>query len=266
MKELSEMAVTDLLNLTPSQTQYQLQRLDSIRNRFRQFWKNYYKLPAPLDEQESRQFFFGLNLEDLFIVEGLELDGYNINCPQCFIDDVCDSVRHREEYLNDIQKAVGQIISPEKESPLPDSSAGNVNGAPIIKEHIFPQLFAILKDYFSQEEQGNLQILLQSGKLETSQLTFNGNGNQLADAFKQLYEANLIVGCTKASLEHWLLQYFAYRDKDKIKRFTGKYLNDIISSDTRNCQSPILDIKKNRESGQFEVLPTQRTKRNNKKY
>lgn len=107
--------------------------------------------------------------------------------------------------------------------------------------------------------------LFQSGRSDTGPLTFNGNGNQLADAFKQLYEANLVVGCNKTGLESWVLKHFLYRDKDKVKNFTEKYLNDIISSDTKSCQSPILNTKKSPD-GQFIVVPVQRIKRNSKKY
>lgn len=269
MRELSELAILDVLNLP--QIPYQLRRLDSIKEKFEKFWNNYYRPPLPLSDKERITFFYELHLGDIFIVEGMVQDEYTIVFPQQFIDDIYDSVLYREEYLREFHKAIAQVLSSNKDDKEQSASSVPINtetldGTPAIKEYVVPELFAILKDYFVPEEQEALRTLLQSGKSDIMSFTFSGNGNQLADAFKQLYEAQLIVGCSKSVLEHWLRRHFAYRDKDKVKRFTGKYLNDIISSDTRNCQSPILDVKKNRENGQFEIFPVERTKRNSKKY
>lgn len=81
-------------------------------------------------------------------------------------------------------------------------------------------------------------------------ITFNGQGIQLADSFKQLYEANLIVGLSKIELQIWIKNNFNFLDKVNVKTFTEKYLSDIISSTTKICQSPILEIQKN-ENGQL---------------
>jgi hypothetical protein len=268
MKELSEMAIMDVLNLSPSQITYQLRRLESIKEKFEKFWNNYYKSPVSWSDKERISFFYELRLGDIFMVEGMNPGVYTIIFPQQFIDDIYDSVIYREEYLKEFEKAVAQVLSPDKKEPVSSApiNTETLGGIPAIKENAVPELFAILKDYFALKEREDLQTLLQTGRSDTALFTFNGNGNQLADAFKQLYDTNLIVGCSRSTLEHWLRRHFAYTDKDKVKRFTGKYLNDIISSDTRNCQSPILDVKKNRENGQFEIFPVERTKRNSKKY
>jgi hypothetical protein len=102
--------------------------------------------------------------------------------------------------------------------------------------------------------------LLAATDLVITPIIFNGPGNQLGDAFKQLFDSNLIVGCNKAELESWIQQNFRYQDKGTVKSYTGKYLQDIISSNTKACQSPLFDVRKN--GGQFYLLPLTRNTKN----
>jgi hypothetical protein len=88
---------------------------------------------------------------------------------------------------------------------------------------------------------------------------FIGNGNQLADAFKQLIEANLITGCSKRQLEKWITETFEYQYKNSVRSFTPRYLNGIISSESRLCQSPILDVRK--KDDHLTVIPLLRNKK-----
>ncbi|MCE7072610.1 hypothetical protein LZG74_20015 [Dyadobacter sp. CY327] len=91
-------------------------------------------------------------------------------------------------------------------------------------------------------------------------LLFNSNGNQLADAFKQLIEANLIVSCSKAELESWIITHFQYVSNARAKPFTTGYLNGIISSDTKICKSPILDVISS-SPGSFSLAAVARSKK-----
>jgi hypothetical protein len=68
----------------------------------------------------------------------------------------------------------------------------------------------ICKTYFSPHDQGLLHTLLKKKEQPSIPLLFRGNGNQLVDAFKQFYEANLIVGCQKGELEEWIGKNFEY--------------------------------------------------------
>lgn len=268
VKELSELAVTDLLNLAPSQISLQLKRLENTKELFRKFWENYYRFGGPVNnDAERKAYFFSLNLDELFIVPNISQEHAAVFSQQ-FLDDLYDSIQAREEYLKDFERAINQVVplnEGQQSLAIFDVTKENVNEIPVIKKQIIPDLYSLLKDYFVPEDQEKLLQLFQSGRSDTGPLTFNGNGNQLADAFKQLYEANLVVGCNKTGLESWVLKHFLYRDKDKVKNFTEKYLNDIISSDTKSCQSPILNTKKSPD-GQFIVVPVQRIKRNSKKY
>jgi hypothetical protein len=89
-----------------------------------------------------------------------------------------------------------------------------------------------------------LHLLLKDNILPKDKLLFNSNGNQLADAFKQLIEANFIVSCSKAELEGWIIDNFQYASNSQSKPFTAGYLNGIISSDVKICKSPIVKISK----------------------
>lgn len=267
IKELTELAVTDLLNLPPAQITLQLRRLESIKNLFQKFFENYYRFNGPVNnDTERKAYFFSLNLDDIFIVPNISPED-SVVVTQHFLDDLYDSVRAREEYLKDFEKAVTQVLHSDKvqQSQISSNVRESEDEAPVIKEHVIPEFYAILKDYFIPEEQDKLLKLLQSGKSDVAALTFNGNGNRLADAFKKLFDTYLIVGCNKSGLESWILKHFRYSNNGQAKNYTEKYLNDIISSDIKNCQSPILEIEKS-ANGQFTVVPAQRIKKNSKKW
>jgi hypothetical protein len=109
---------------------------------------------------------------------------------------------------------------------------------PVFVEGIAEQFFRIFKEYFEEKEQQSLFSLLTNNVSPKAKLLFNSNGNQLADAFKQLIEANLIVSCNKAELESWITVHFQYVSNAQAKSFTAGYLNGIISSDVKICKSP----------------------------
>lgn len=94
-------------------------------------------------------------------------------------------------------------------------------------------------------------------------LLFNGSGNQLADAFKQLYSSNLITSCNKSEPENWIQTNFQYRDRGIQKHYTEKYLKDIISSNTKECQSPLFNVKKS--EGKFYLSVLHRNDKNQKR-
>ncbi|HXS37303.1 MAG TPA: hypothetical protein VN721_11430 [Flavipsychrobacter sp.] len=268
--ELKEFALTDILNQPEEQIFYQIQRLELIRQLFTDFWANHDTIPDYTREVHPATYFACLELESYFkIVEQEKIPHADLSYE--FIDQLLRAIRERMNLLSDfiwsIENAVkrdakADIDSKDDEKLIQDK----FKSIPVFKSEIVPELFDLLKAYFAQKDQDLLLDLLQGAAQQTEQkIMFHGNGNQLADAFKQLTDANLIVGCNKAELSVWIRKYFSYKDKTSQKSYTEKYLNDIISSDTKTCQSPILDIKK-RENGQYGVFPTQRIKKNYKKY
>jgi hypothetical protein len=141
------------------------------------------------------------------------------------------------------------IKIPDEEKLLAEFSKPLLNNThiipiTIIEQPIFHQpeeIFTELKKHFTEQQHQQLNHLL-TGKTIKQKLLFLGKGNQLADAFKKLHNAQFITGCTKEVLISWVYNNFQYRDKNKNIDYKKNYLHDIISSDTKPCKSPIIEI------------------------
>jgi hypothetical protein len=147
---------------------------------------------------------------------------------------------------NDQRKQSLTAEKSKKAQVLPDI-------VPIFTPESIPQIFDLLKGFFSPPQQDELLKILQTGGNASKCLLFSDSGNRLADAFKQLYDCDIIKGCQKKELENWIGQNFQYRYRDKITKFTPRYLNDIISSNKDKCQKPILNIKLEKATGNFII-------------
>ncbi|RKR84405.1 hypothetical protein BDD43_4640 [Mucilaginibacter gracilis] len=272
LAELREFALIDILNLPKEQVVQQVKYLESVYEIFVDFWVNYDTIPDYTRQDHQVTFFQCLELEEYFIViQNIKVPSSKIT--EQLLHDLLEIIKERQKILRRFMRAIENVIEKagkaeariEIKQGSPKHRFKN-NPSFKFKTEIITDLFNLLKDYFAVEEQAELLKLLQITDTEVGKLLlFNGNGNQLADAFKQLFESNLIQGCNKAELNLWVLNHFFYKDKDKQRNYTEKYLNDIISSDTKVCQSPILDVKK-REGGEYGIFPTQRIKKNYNKY
>jgi hypothetical protein len=265
LKELRELALTDILNLPTEQILLQLQRLGELKEKFSKFWKNFCDSTVPLRTEHLTQLLYSLDLQDIFIVPNISAQNHAI-ANDNFIDDLQDSIRAREKALVEFEKSVSKIVglNKEPEKHLINKSFKYIQNEPVFKEGVAEIFFDLMKDYFAKETQEDLKSLLTQNKKLVEPLVFRGKGNQLADAFKQLFEANLIVSVNKAQLNNWVLNNFNYIDKGSVRAYSEKYLEDIISSNLKSCQSPILDVRK--KDGQFFLYPVQRNNRNIKKY
>jgi len=103
------------------------------------------------------------------------------------------------------------------------------------------QLLEILRGFFNADQQILLQTLLESG-LTSEKLIFLDSGNRLADAFKQLSQADLIPGYTKKELQNWIRLNFSYKSRLGIKDFTADYLEKCISRNYSICKRPLFSI------------------------
>jgi hypothetical protein len=115
---------------------------------------------------------------------------------------------------------------------------------PIFKPDSIPIIYDTLKNFFCPEDSIQLEIIIKTGEISNKPLLFLDNGNRLADAFKQLYNTDFITGCQKQELENWISKNFSFKNGNKVKPFTLRYLQDIISSKDDKCRKPILTIKK----------------------
>ncbi|TDH23977.1 hypothetical protein EXU57_15915 [Segetibacter sp. 3557_3] len=263
LKALRELALTDILNLPGEQIQLQLQRLGEVKERFNKFWYNLNHSDVPIGTEHLTDLLFSLDLKELFILPALSFQDH-AKADVDFMHDLEDTIRARQKVLGQFEESVLKVTqvqkSPEKQlftKPIKKEEA-----TPVFKRGIALEFYDLIKDYFKTDHQPQLQSLLMKQAVPNEPLVFKSNGNQLADAFKQLFEANLIVGCNKIELINWIQEHFEYVDRGSVKSFSEKYLLDIISSNTKICQSPILNVRK--KDGQFVILLEQRNNRNSK--
>lgn len=117
---------------------------------------------------------------------------------------------------------------------------------PIFNPSSIPDIFDILKDFFSPTHQLQLKHILETGNDANEHLVFLDNGNRLADAFKQLKDSDIITGCKKTELIDWIYRNFQFRNRNQVTNYKPRYLADIISTDKDKCQNPPLNISKDK--------------------
>ncbi len=247
LRILKDLAVVDLISSDSERRSEFLKQVDKILKRFNQFWENYHEHYPMGSELVADNFLLTIKFGKIFYANILEPGIADIIVTWEFVEDLCDSVREREESLAVFVSEILQLDSPSnKAEEIPEGAseqaAVKIKRHPVFADGIADQLFMILKKYFPSEQQKKLYSLLNDNVLPENKLLFNSNGNQLADAFKQLIEANLIVSCSKVELETWIIDAFQYVSGSQVKPFTAGYLNSIISSDVKICKSPILKV------------------------
>ena len=124
---------------------------------------------------------------------------------------------------------------------------------PVFASESRSEIFEILRDFFSLEDQIELLALLEGGDNAPKPLLFMDSGNRLADAFKQLFDCDIIKGCQKKELEAWICKNFRYRYRNKINRFNPRSVSDIVSTTKDKCQRPILNVKQEKSTGNFLI-------------
>lgn len=134
-----------------------------------------------------------------------------------------------------------------------DPLLGKMKGNPSFNQEYIDEILNILKPHFPNEQHDELARILQTGSDAKNILNFLGNGNRLADGFKQLKDADIITRCTKKELEKWILNKFSYRFRNEKKRYTAKYLNDIISTTKDKCQKPLINVFLDKDSGKYKI-------------
>ena len=116
---------------------------------------------------------------------------------------------------------------------------------PIFKPEMIDTIFDLLKDFFSIEQQKDFKTFIETGNNVNEKLLFLDNGNRLADAFKQLKNADFITGCNQTDLINCIEKNFNYRYRNEVKSYRTKYLESIISTNKELCQKPIFLVKAN---------------------
>lgn len=267
LQVLKDMAIVDILALEERQIRLQLAQLNKVEALIKQIWENYHQYYSESSGIYSPSYLFDIRLHSLFIVINLKPANEDFAISVKFVEDLADSLKLREQFLKELTRAVENLLPEFKsdyelskteqekqqqgkrdqlaiEQAIINEPAKIVNRNPTFTDGTAEQLYSIFKPYFSPEEHSTLEKLLFEYKEPESALVFRGNGNQLADAFKQLFNANLIVGCNQVDLEKWIAPKFLFlSNQGEVREFTEGYLNGLISTKSRPCKSPILKIE-----------------------
>ncbi|WP_316754583.1 hypothetical protein [Pedobacter aquatilis] len=281
IRVLKDMALIDLLSLNDTSLKREFEQLKKIKERFKLIWTNFHEHYNEFRDEYPRNFIFSIQLDYLFIVNNLQSDHKDIYIGDEFVESLHDTLKIRDKFLSELVSEIDEILHPretfeewmaKQKSPeqVEDATAELSQkipynpdaGRPKFNHQYIDDFLQLIKTYFSEEHFNKLAALIKSGEQPASQLIFNGNSNKLADAFKQLYEANLIVGCNKVELEKWILKHFLYSNGDKVNEYSEGWLSAIISSDTKVCKSPILEMRM-KDKVPF-LVPTVRNKKNSK--
>jgi hypothetical protein len=238
LRILKDMALIDLLALDKEHIGLQLAQLNKVKNRFIELWQNYHQHYHDYHEDYEASYPFSIRLDTLFIVHNLLGDSADVAVTAQFVEDLADSIKLRETFLkeligeiSDLIKEPDKLASPSEPGNKPEETVKQIARYPTFTESTALQLLNILKSYFTETDYTSLSELLISNTPPDQPLVFRSNGNQLADAFKQLYDANLIVGCLQSDLEKWIVPKFLYlSNQGEIREFTEGYLNSIIST------------------------------------
>jgi len=263
---LKDLAVIDIIGADPGKRKAYVGQAKKLLSLFNRFWENYFRHYPANGENIQDNFLLVIEFAEIFHNDLLEPNKTEAIVTPEFVEDLCDSIREREESLAGfiaevtvLEKVEDQNYEIEK-ATAHGATPIRIRRYPVFIEGIADQFFKIFKEYFEEKDQQPLLSLLTDSIVPRQKLLFNSNGNQLADAFKQLIEANLIVSCSKAELESWIIRHFQYVSNAQAKPFTTGYLNGIISSDTKICKSPILDVI-NSSPGGFSLAAVARNKK-----
>lgn len=134
---------------------------------------------------------------------------------------------------------------------------------PVFKKKYIDDILKIFDGYFSEQHFGLLKALL-NGTQQLEKLLFEDNGNKLANAFRQLWENQIITGCNKSELERWILKNFKYKYRGIQKDFTEHYLNDLISTNTKPCKSRIIEISLENDKPEINIILKKNRKKSKK--
>ena len=272
LRVLKDMAFIDVLALDKERIGLQLVELNKVKNRFKELWQNYHQHYHDYHQDYKSSYPFTIRLDTLFIVHNLQGDSADVHVSAQFVEDLADSIKLRELFLKELiqdteatlkktEPATNEISSQSEDIQLsPQETIKPIIRYPIFTDGTTEQFFNVLKPYFSQEDHSNLSDLLFKNIEPDTSLIFRGNGNQLADAFKQLFDNNIIVGCLQTDLEKWIAPKFLYLSgQGHPRELTEDYLNSLISTKTRPCKSPILKIEQ--KEAHFLILPAPRNKK-----
>ena len=278
IRELMEMALTDLLNLDVSKLTHHMLRMDSLEKAFSEIELNYNKpsFAGGDGEAKRREYLFSLGVADRFNVGLLNLRDESTTVTNEFLWDFYDTIQYRREVLVEFQRRVEDILSlaGEKKKDAPRSEdypegrdkAGSVMpsetvsgeafksdyGIPVIQRQYVETVFTALEGYF-WETKKELRTLFELGSLKSGKCVFNGKCNQLCDLFKQMMGKHLVEGCSREEFIHWICRYFEYRQGKIVKNIAPDYVKKIFEGAT--VKNPLYTIEYSEDEKKYCFIP-----------
>lgn len=283
LRVLKDMALIDLLTLDEDRLKLELVQIKKVASRFKDLWDNWHEYHNEWLPNYKAEYLFTIGLDRLFIVNGLKGSDSGIAVPGQFVEDLGDSMKIRERFLNELIHDVEKAVAPSRpsleeftqsfESEEPDTndlkslnqevtepSTALAAFSPTLDPKAVGPFLDILKNYFSADEHSRLEALLVKNEIPDSPLLFRGQANQLADAFKQLYDERLLISRRMIDLENWIALRFNYlNNQGEVRDLSEGYLSGVMSEKSRPCKSPILKIERKNDS--FFILPVSRGKK-----
>jgi hypothetical protein len=162
LREIKELAITDVLNLSREQINFHLERLKNLKEKFHEFWNRYYHAPYPVGSEHNRNVAYSLRLNDLFICLRLSFQD-DADATDYFLDDLETSIIYRQGVLQEFEKTILRIINPGNESfkpPIILTTPNKEKSRPVFKEGIAEEFFNLVKEYFAEENSEKIKKLM----------------------------------------------------------------------------------------------------------
>ncbi|QMW02301.1 hypothetical protein [Spirosoma foliorum] len=172
-------------------------------------------------------------------------------------------LKNEKEYFEGYIPKHSNIVQGKSINANSIESKNHNEGFLTIRTDIITNLYEVLSPFFPDAAENALMNLLRGEQNGQEKLLFKENGNKLAFLFKELYDNSVMTGHSKIEVEQWLLRNFQYYDlrQKSNKDFTPAYLNGIISTNGKECKSPIALVEI--VDGKLRIAPI---RRNTKKY
>lgn len=138
-----------------------------------------------------------------------------------------------------------KIETPSEDPPRPQIR-------PTFEPESINQIFDILKNYFSIEQQPRLKEILETDNNSSEKIVFKWYGKTLVDFFKQLMIGRFLFIPVKADLEKWIVSNFLYSNRQSHKKFILKGTHKIISGSERAAKGKrLIDVID--KNGKWEI-------------
>jgi hypothetical protein len=180
---------------------------------------------------------------------------YKVHCSFHFRKLFLGDIELIESKLRDAQQ---QITGAHQQTEIKNAQT-SIEIKPVFKPDGIQQLYDILREFFSSEQQTELRQILETGGNVSEKLLFKSNGNRLTDTFKKLIEHDIITGCHKRHLINWIISNFTFLHQGHAKTFVYDTVEKTISRNFYPCKSPLIEIK----HGQIERVEHPRKRKKN---